>query len=271
MFRSIIKHQRGLLPRVAVPRVTYSPASLTTFHSFHTSPVSNAKRSSKKGKKRQQDEEEEEEEEGRQNAKDASAAQESEPTIDLDHVTKSFETILGKFNKQATDIKLGKMSTKIFDEIDVNVGKRGEDIVVPFTAVGQTNIQGRNYVINLYDEAYGQNVINAIMGSGLNMSGTIDPNNKFQIKVPIPPVTTESKEANAKRLKDVYEMYRNNQKTNSLNSVRAEARHKFQKKLKLKKMTDTQHQILKKLEALHKTYADKLADSFKAAEKSILK
>ncbi|RCK62653.1 Ribosome-recycling factor, mitochondrial [Candida viswanathii] len=268
MFRSIIKQQRALLPRVAVARVAYSPASLTTVHSFHTSPVSHAKRSSKKGKKRQQDEEEEESQE---QARDASAAQESEPTIDLDHVTKSFETILGKFNKQATDIKLGKMSTRIFDEIDVNVGKRGEDIFVPFTAVGQTNIQGRNYVINLYDEAYGQNVINAVIGSGLNMSGTIDPNNKFQIKIPIPPVTTESKEVSAKRLKDIYEMYRNNQKTNSLNSVRAEARHKFQKKLKLKKMTDTQHQILKKLEALHKTYADKLADSFKAAEKSILK
>ena len=99
------------------------------------------------------------------------------------------------------------------------------------------------------------------------MSGTIDPTNKFQIKVPIPNITTETKQENIKQLKEIFENLKNNHKSNSLNYVRSEARNKFQSSLKHNKISDSQHQLLKKLETLHKTYVDKLTDAFKQAEK----
>ena len=151
--------------------------------------------------------------------------------------------------------------------MEVNIGNHGHEELVPFTSVAQTSVKGRNFIINLFDAGYGKHVINSIIGSGLNMSGTIDPTNKFQIKVPIPNITTETKQENIKQLKEIFENLKNNHKSNSLNYVRSEARNKFQSSLKHNKISDSQHQLLKKLETLHKTYVDKLTDAFKQAEK----
>lgn len=256
MFRSILKQQRNILPRLIVPRISY-PATIIPSKTFHSTPINLAKKKSKKNGKQQEEENED--------------VEEQEVTIDFDHVTKNFEAVLSKFNKAATDIKLGKLNPKIFDNLEVNIGNHGQEELVPFTSVAQTSVKGRNFIINLFDASYGKHIINAIIGSGLNMSGTVDPTNKFQVKVPIPTITSETKQENAKQLKEIYENYKNNHKTNSLNSVRGEVRNKFQSQLKHNKMSDSQHQLLKKLENLHKTYLDKLNDAFKTAEKSILK
>lgn len=256
MFRSVLKQQRNLLPRLTIIRIA-SPSIIISSSNFHSTSINLAKKKAKKNSKQQEDVNED--------------IEEQEVTIDFDHVTKNFETVLSKFNKAATDIKLGKLNPKIFDNLEVNIGSHGQEELVPFTSVAQTSVKGRNFIINLFDASYGKHVINSIIGSGLNMSGTVDPTNKFQVKVPIPTITSETKQENAKQLKEIYESYKNNHKTNSLNSVRGEVRHKFQSQLKHSKISDAQHQLLKKLENLHKTYLDKLTEAFKTAEKSILK
>ncbi|EMG48695.1 RRF1 Ribosome-recycling factor [Candida maltosa Xu316] len=252
MFRSVLRQQRSIIPKTIVLR----PSLLVPSQSFHSSPVNLAKKKGKKGKEEPEEDESE---------------AVPEITIDFPKVTKSYDTILAKFNKAATDIKLGKLNPKIFDNLEVNIGNHGQEELVPFTSVAQTSVKGRNFIINLFDESYGKHVINAIIGSELNMSGAIDPTNKFQVKVPIPTVTTETKQDDAKRLKEVFENFKNNHKTNSLNSVRGEVRHKFQNGLKHNNLTDAEHQTIKKLEDLHKSYTTKLSDLFKQAEKSILK
>lgn len=261
MFRSVIAQQRFVLPRLAIhPRILRSILFCPS-NSFHSSSQCLAKRKNKKSSNKN-DEELDSSEKADENA---------EVTIDFQKVTSNFDNVLSKFNKAATDIKLGKLNPKIFDNLEVNIGNHGHEELVPFTSVAQTSVKGRNFIINLFDAGYGKHVINSIIGSGLNMSGTIDPTNKFQIKVPIPNITTETKQKNIKQLKEIFENLKNNHKSNSLNYVRSEARNKFQSSLKHNKISDSQHQLLKKLETLHKTYVDKLTDAFKQAEKSILK
>lgn len=126
-------------------------------------------------------------------------------------------------------------------------------------------------MITLFDPANGKHVINAILASDLNMSGQIDPANKFAIKVPLPSLTTETKKESAKALKEVFEKYKHGKGLDSLASVRTHFRHKFTKHLKKQKLSDSENKLLKELEDLHKKYGDKLADAFKAAETAILK
>ena len=261
MFRSVIAQQRSVLPRLAIPRIL-SPVLFCSSKSFHSSSPCLAKRKNKKSSNNKNNEE-----------LDFSEKVDEIPevTIDFQKVTSNFDNVLAKFNKAATDIKLGKLNPKIFDNLEVNIGNHGQEELVPFTSVAQTSVKGRNFIINLFDASYGKHVINSIIGSGLNMSGTIDPTNKFQIKVPIPNITAETKQENIKQLKEIFENLKNNHKSSSLNYVRSEARNKFQSGLKHNKISDNQHQLLKKLETLHKTYVDKLTDAFKQAEKSILK
>ena len=162
-----------------------------------------------------------------------------------------------------------KLNPKIFDNLEVNIGNHGHEELVPFTSVAQTSVKEET-LLSTCLMLVTKHVINSIIGSGLNMSGTIDPTNKFQIKVPIPNITTETKQENIKQLKEIFENLKNNHKSNSLNYVRSEARNKFQSSLKHNKISDSQHQLLKKLETLHKTYVDKLTDAFKQAEKVFL-
>lgn len=259
-----------MLSRVAIRRLITTPSSraiaiastrplvripTTTTHtsSFHTtSPVWAKKSKSKKLKEKALHEEE--------------AEGTEEITIDFDTVTGKFDHILEKFSKAATEIKLGKANPQIFDSLVVGT----PDGELPFTSIAQTSIKGRHFIITLFNPDYGKHVINAILGSELNMSGQVDPTNKFAIKVPLPSLTTESKKENAKHLKEVLERYKNG-KLDSLAAVRAHFRHKFTKHLKKQKLSDSENKMLKELEDMHKKYADKLHDVFKSAETAILK
>ena len=72
------------------------------------------------------------------------ADENAEVTIDFQKVTSNFDNVLSKFNKAATDIKLGKLNPKIFDNLEVNIGNHGHEELVPFTSVAQTSVKGRN-------------------------------------------------------------------------------------------------------------------------------
>ncbi|CAI5755933.1 unnamed protein product [Candida verbasci] len=183
------------------------------------------------------------------------------PTINFNDVTSKFESIISKFTKISNEIKMGKSNPKIFDNLSIN-----DEI---FTNLASTSIKGRNYIITLFDPSVSKHVISRIIEE-FNMSGVLDPNNKFQIKIPLPPITKESKTADVKHLKEVFEKFKHN-KTNSLNAIRGDIRNKFQGALKHHHVSDVEKRQLDELDRLLSTYTDKLTETFKAAEKQILK
>ncbi|KAI3406002.2 IPI1 [Candida oxycetoniae] len=191
------------------------------------------------------------------------------PTIDFRDATDRFESYLSKFRKSANEIKLGKLNPKIFDGLMINVGNNKDVQEVPFPSVAQTSVRGRNFIITTFDPSNAQSIINAIIGSGLNMSGTVDPQNKMNIKIPLPPITQETKQNSVKLLKQLFEKTKSN-KTGSLASVRGDIRQNFNRDLKHHKISDYEKEQLNELEKLHKSYLEKLHDAFVEFEKSIL-
>lgn len=191
------------------------------------------------------------------------------PEIDFKDATDKFKGVIERFSKQANEAKLGKTSPNLFDKLMVETA----DGEIPFTSVAQTAIKGRNFIITVFDPANIKSIINAVLGSTLNMNPQIDPTNKQSLKVPLPPLTTESKKENAKQLKSVFERFKNGsgRANGSLATIRGDVKNKFQKNHKKNKLSDAEEKVFKDFEKLHKEYTDKLSDVFKSAEQAILK
>lgn len=191
------------------------------------------------------------------------------PEIDFDDATSKFKGVIERFSKQANEAKMGKTSPNIFDKLIVDTA----DGELPFTSVAQTTVKGRNFMITVFDPSNVQAIINSVLGSNLNMNPQVDPSNKQTLKVPLPPLTTESKKDNAKQLKVVFERFKNGsgRANGSLATIRTDVKNKFQKQQKKKKLSDAEEKIFKEFEKLHKEYSDKLTEVFKSAEQAILK
>jgi ribosome recycling factor len=222
---------------------------------FHTTPIALAKGKKGKGKKHEAEEVAEE-------------VIDDTPLIDMEDATTKFKSVVEKFTKQANEVKMGKANPRIFDKFTVTT----HDGEVPFTSVAQTTVKGRNFIITLFDPANSKHVINTVLGSNLNLNAQVDPTNKFTLKVPLPPINTETKKESVKQLKETFEKFKHSpQKNQSLSAIRTDVKHKFQTKLKKKKPTDSEQKVLNDFEKLHKQYTDKLSEIFKAAETAIMK
>lgn len=186
--------------------------------------------------------------------------------IDFDDAKTRMAAVVEKFTKHANEAKLGKTSVLVFDHLTVNT----EFGPQPYTAVAQTAIKGRNFLITVFDAANSQEIINAVLGSSLNMNPQVDPASKLTLKVPLPPLTAESKRESAKQLKTVYEKFRNGPGKHSLATVRSDVRNKFTAKRK-KGLTDDEAQVWKEFEALHKQYVERLSEALKGAEQVLMK
>lgn len=237
--------------RPAVQSVPTMMVPLATARQFHSSPVVFKGKKGKKG--------------GAAAAAEPEAEAAEGPLIDLDEAKSKFQAVVDKFAKAANDAKLGKSNPKIFDKLEVHTA----DGDMPFTSVAQTSVKGRNFIITLFDPANAKNVINTVLGSDLNMNAQVDPSNKYTLKVPLPPVNTETKKETVKLLKEYFEKFKTGK--TGLAGVRADVKHKFQKKVKLKKLSDVEQKELDAFEKVHKQYADKLAEMFKSAETAIMK
>ncbi|EGV64192.1 ribosome-recycling factor [Yamadazyma tenuis] len=248
MFRSFPKYLANTITRPLVVRQQPIPS----LRQLHVTPVAWAKavKKSKKDSRKTKSESDE-----------PSAT--AEELIDLDEARSKFDQIIDKFNKKANEVKLGKTNPSLFDNLDVSVEDHQTS---KFNTVAQASIKGRNIVITVFNPDHVQNIINSILGSGLNMNPTFDKDTGV-LKVPLPPITTETKQENAKVLKAVFEKFKNNN-SSSLNAVRTDYKHKLKK---LNKKSDTDMKIVKEFESLHKQYLDKLTDAFKSTEKVILK
>lgn len=186
--------------------------------------------------------------------------------IDFDALNAKYQDTLARFARAATDAKLGKTSPQIFDRLLVLVN--GD--TVPFTSVAQTSLKGRNFIITLFEPRHAHSVINAILGSGLNMNCQIDPSNQYTLKSPLPTITAETKRDAAKKLKQEYEALRNGASRHSLAAVRNDARTKLKKNPGTRD-ADLVESTMARLEETHKLYATKLQDLFKQAETAILR
>lgn len=238
---------RALFPTRTLLAVALRPVILP-YRRFHQSPIA-LKKKAKKGAKEPEVEE--------------TAAP---PSIDFDAVTKQFHSVIEKFTKQANEAKLGKTNPQLFDHLTVETAHGSS----PYTAVAQTAVKGRNFIITVFDPSNVKHVVNSVLSSDLNMNPIADPSNKQMLKVPLPPVTTESKKEDVKHLKTVYEKFKNGSggKNASLAAIRADLKNKVAKK---KKLSDEETQVWKKVETIHKQYMDKLSAVLKAAETSIMK
>lgn len=248
MLRSLILTQR----RVAIPLLA-RPLVPRTFpaRNFHQTFVTLKKKAKKDAKEVEED------------------ASHEVPLIDFDEVAKRLQTVVDKFAKQANEAKLGKSNPQIFNHLHVET----TDGEVPFTALAQTAIKGRNFIITVFDPVNTKHLVNAILASDLNMNPIADPSNKQMLKVPLPPVTTESKKESVKHLKTFFEKVRNGpggsgKSASTLAAIRADIKHKISKK---KKMSDPETQVWNDYEKIHKQYVGKLEDVFKAAETAIMK
>lgn len=198
---------------------------------------------------------------------DSTANASSEPSdafVDMEAVTAKFEDVLARFARVANDARMGKTSPLVFDNLKVHID--GED--VPYPTVATTSIKGRNFLITLFDPQYANPVINAILGSNLNMNAQADPSNNYTLRSPLPPITTESKNESVKQLKQSYENYKNGLSKFSLSSIRADVKQKFKT---VQRKSDDDTRLMNDFDKLHKKYTDKLLDSFKQAEIAILK
>lgn len=247
-FRAVTYCQRPIISSRCIP-----------IRNFQFSPIL-AKKNKAKGGNKNKSEVQEIEEDNTDN---------QVPEIDFDDATNKFKGVIERFSKQANEAKLGKTSPNIFDKLIVETAN-GE---VGFTSVAQTTVKGRNFMITVFDPSNVKSIINAVLGSDLNMNPQIDPSNKQTLKVPLPPLTTESKKENAKQLKLVYERFKNGsgRANGSLATIRGDVKNKFQKQHKKKKLSDAEEKVFKDFEKLHKQYTDKLTEVFKSAEQAILK
>ncbi|BAO39717.1 ribosome-recycling factor [Kluyveromyces marxianus] len=176
--------------------------------------------------------------------------------------TNQFEKTLELHKKKLAEKKIGTASPAIFN--DLKVGKDGQK----FTNVAATSLKGRNsLIVTVFDPKDTKNVVSAIMGAGMNLNPERIPNNDQQLKVSLPPITTETRQALCKDLKKVFEDYKHSAMKDSLGHIRSE----IMKDLKhLEKKNDDVKKVIQDIEKVHKEYVNKLQEQLKQAEKSIM-
>lgn len=189
--------------------------------------------------------------------------------IDFKELEAKMQAVVDRFGKVANEAKLGKSNPLIFDNLTVKTA----DGDFPFTSTAQTAVKGRNFMITVFDPSNTKNIVSAILAANLNMTPIADPQNKQLIKVPLPPVTTDSKKETVKQLKESFEKLRNgpgghSKNAHTLASIRGDIKKKLSKKVK---KSDDETKAWNDFEKIHRKYCDKLQDVFKAAEKAIMK
>ncbi|CEP63762.1 Rrf1p LALA0_S09e01926g [Lachancea lanzarotensis] len=180
----------------------------------------------------------------------------------IQRATAAFEKSTELHKKRLNELKAGTSNPTIFDKL--KVGKEN----FKFTDVATTSMKGRNnLLVTVFDPKDTKSVISTILAAGLNLNPERIPNNVQQLKVALPPPTTETRKQSCKLLKDVFEEYKNSANKNSLGHIRAEVL----KELKtIDKKNDSVKKVIQDLEKIHKDYTSKLQEALKQAEKSVL-
>lgn len=201
----------------------------------------------------------------KKNQKDVEKNDEEVAIVDLEQYSKTaqqeFAKTLELHKKQLNETKKGVSDPSMLDGINMPDG-------VPLKNVASTSLKGKNsFLVTVYDPKDTKQVISAILGANLNLTPVRVPNNEQQLKIALPPPTTESRQRLCKSLKSVFEEYKNSSSKHSLGYVRAEILKEMKS---LSKKDDHVRRVMQDLEKLHKEYVTKLQDQLKQAEKSVM-
>ncbi|CDK24984.1 unnamed protein product [Kuraishia capsulata CBS 1993] len=241
-------------------RTFLQPASLQRSVPFSTSVYARAKASKKsKGGKAAKGKQAKEE--------PAEEVEFLDPEAIIKAITAEFSATGSAFKEKAAEIQKGRADPKIFDHLNIELDHHETS---SFTEVAQTTLRGPKALnVTVFDPANTKRVVSAIIGADLNMNPEVDPLNPQMLKVPLPLVSSEVKEGQAKALKATYENFKNSTTNKqSLSYIRGKA-------LKDVKAAEGTKNILTKLaadiEKLHKKYADDLLKEYKQATQVVLK
>lgn len=197
-------------------------------------------------------------------AKEVAQEEVEDPSIILKSLEDKYKESLTQFKAKTAITRQGNSNPKIFDELKVSLN---HNEVVDYLSIAQTSLKGRNLIITVFDPMYSKHVISAILNAGLNLNPEQVPNIPQQLKVSLPPITTESRLAILKELKKNFEFFKNsNSFKYSLSFNRAEAL----KELKQFKKNDQVKKVNQDVEKLHKKYTTDLQELLKSVEKQVM-
>ncbi|CUS23722.1 LAQU0S11e02784g1_1 [Lachancea quebecensis] len=193
---------------------------------------------------------------------------EEEPTEVVDvkkYIQKAkeqFSVTVDLHKKKLSEIRAGSASPSIFDKLSVGKGNS------KFTDIATTSMKGRNsLIVTVFDPKDTKSVVSSILAAGLNLNPEKIPNNDQQLKISLPPPTTETRKETCKQLKEVFEEFKNSANKNSLGHIRGD----ILKELKnIDKKNDTVKKVTQDLDKLHKEYSSILQEHLKQAEKNVL-
>lgn len=194
-----------------------------------------------------------------------SKEEEEVSVIDLSQYSKTarkeFTNTLDLHKKRLNETRQGAADPRMLDDLKMQDGQ-------PMKNVASTSLKGKNsLLVTVYDPKDTKHVISSILAANLNLTPVRVPNNEQQLKIALPPPTTESRLKMCKTLKAVFEEYKNSSSKYSLGHIRAE----IMKDMKsLSKKDDNVRKVIQDVEKIHKEYVSKLEEQLKQAEKSVM-
>lgn len=201
----------------------------------------------------------------KKNGKETLPSEEPTVYIDINEYVRTaqaeFAKTLELHKKKLNEAKQCAANPRIFDNLKLKDGKA-------FTDVASTSLKGKNsLLVTVYDPKDTKHIVSTIMAAGLNLNPERILNNDQQLKISLPPPTTESRMNMCKDLKAIFEEYKNSSSKHSLGHIRSE----IMKEIKsLSKKDDSARKGLQDVEKVHKEYVSKLQDQLKQVEKSIM-
>ncbi|GAV56162.1 hypothetical protein ZYGR_0BA00680 [Zygosaccharomyces rouxii] len=204
---------------------------------------------------------------GKKNAKGSQSkdTDNSEEIVDISEFIKkaqdSFENTLELHKRKLNEFRQGVANPRIFDELKLQNGSK-------FSEVASTSLKGKNaLLVTVYDPKDTKHVISTIMAAGLNLNPERVPNNDQQLKISLPPMTTETRTRMCRDLKKIFEDYKNSSSKDSLGHVRGEILKDLKK---LAKKNDSVRKAVQDIEKVHKEYVNKMQQQLAQAEKNVM-
>lgn len=185
--------------------------------------------------------------------------------VDLSQYVKQAQTEFTKtldlHKKKLHETRQGVADPRMLDDLRMQDGKAVK-------TVASTSMKGKNaLLVTVYDPKDTKHVISAILAANLNLTPVRVPNNEQQLKIALPPPTTESRLKMCKSLKAVFEEYKNSSAKYSLGHIRAEILKDMKS---FSKKDDKVRKVIQDVEKIHKEYVSKLEEQLKQAEKSVM-
>jgi ribosome recycling factor len=178
----------------------------------------------------------------------------------LDKLKQEMESTLAAFRRELTRLRTGRATTALLDGITVDYyGSR-----TPLNQVATLSVpEPRLIVIQPFDRSIIQEIERAIQQSDLGLNPI---NDGKVIRVPIPELTEERRKELVRHVRKVCEEYRV-----SARNHRRDAVERLRAMLKNKEISeDDERKALEKVEALTKTYIERIDQALKHKEAEIL-